>query len=91
EKRASLSALDPPLSPIAEEGALRKVSTFKRSHKKKMGRSLTVDTATLEGQRKEKPARPRNLSFDLPTDDSDPGVNTASSSSAASTCSDASF
>ncbi|GMT27568.1 hypothetical protein PFISCL1PPCAC_18865, partial [Pristionchus fissidentatus] len=95
DKRASLTALDPPLSPIAEEGAVRKVSTFKRffstrPHKsKKMGRSLTLDTPSM--QQKEKDPRPRNLSFELPHDDSDPGVNSASSSSAASTCSEQSF
>lgn len=95
EKRASLSTLDSPLSSIAEEGAMRKISTFKRffstrSQKKKMGRSLTFDTATLD--RKEISERPRNLSFDIRMDDcSDPGVNSTSSSSAASTCSDRSY
>ncbi|KAF8365813.1 hypothetical protein PRIPAC_83642 [Pristionchus pacificus] len=91
EKRPSLSALDPPppLSPIAEEGALRKMSSLRRSSKKKMSRANTLDSAALA--RVEKIPRPRNLSFDLPTDDSDPGVNSASSSSAASTCSDRSY
>ncbi|GMR50877.1 hypothetical protein PMAYCL1PPCAC_21072, partial [Pristionchus mayeri] len=95
EKRASMSTLDPPLSPIAEEGPLRKVSNFKRffstrSQRKKMTRSLTFDTASLDN--KDQPDRPRNLSLNVPPDDcSDPGVNSASSSSAASTCSDSSY